>query len=110
MSSSYMYQIGQRLYHRDMHGVCFRFLHLAYSRDVYDDRAVVVEDNFIGAVAVAVFRFIERHYQWVARHDRESLDVNEGEQWPWWSGTWWLFLPYRISNKYFFKIDLYQFE
>jgi hypothetical protein len=102
--------IGHRIYHRDLHGVKFRFLYMAPCINVFLNEAVVVDDNWIGAIAVAVFRFIERNYQWVARHDIESLDVKEGDVVPWWSGSWWLHLPFRFANRFFRRVDLRQFE
>lgn len=77
----------------------------AYSRDVYCDEVVVVPDTRTGRIIRRIFDVIERYQDRVVQYDMDSLDIYEGEYMPWWSLSYWWFMPVRIANRFCPRVD-----
>jgi len=77
---------------------------------VGNNEALVTHHLRLGRILASFLRWIDRHRQWVAKYDMESLDIKEGEIAPMYSGTYWLSLPYRFVNRFFPTISLENFK
>lgn len=88
-----------------LNGKGYIILHQVFSYYTYFDGFTYVRDNFLGRLIKRLFNFIERNIPWVSNYDRNSLDLVEGRLWPMYSGSYWLTLPYRLTNRYAKRID-----
>lgn len=78
----------------------------AYSRGAYYiDEVVVVPDTRTGRIVARIFDVIEKHQDWVCKYDMDTLDIREGEYMPWWSLSYWWFMPVRIANRFFPRVS-----
>lgn len=76
------------------------YLTHAYDRGCYTDEIVVVPDTRTGRLIRRIFDTIEARQDWVVQYDIDTLGITEGEILPWWSLTYWWFLPVRIANRF----------
>jgi hypothetical protein len=62
------------------------------------------KDTLIGRTLHRFFRRWQDVQFRVAKYDSESLDIKDGDVFPWWSGSYWVAIPFRLANRYCTKI------
>lgn len=70
----------------------------AYSYNAYLDAQIAVPSTLFGRAVAFVVRSSMKLAERTAKRDAASLDLNEGQVFPIYSGTYWALLPYRAAN------------